>query len=137
MKRTTIIALMMLFGISFSKAQTSPTAEDKIYSFVAMENPPKFPGGMAAFYKFLGENIKYPEQAKKENIQGTVFVSFVIEKDGSVSNVKTVRGLGAGTDQEAERVLGLSPNWVAGTLDGKPVRVKYNIPIKFANKTAK
>mgnify|MGYP006209697597 CR=1 FL=1 len=66
-----------------------------------------------------------------------VYVSFVIEKDGPVSNVKTLRGLGAGTDQEAERVLGLSPNWVAGTLDGKPVRVKYNIPIKFANKTAK
>ena len=87
---------------------------------------------MPAFYKFLGENIKYPEQAKKTNVQGTVFVSFIIEKDGSVSNVKTVRGLGAGTDQEAERVLGLSPNWVVGIQDGKPVRVKYNIPVKFS-----
>ncbi|WAC41558.1 energy transducer TonB [Pedobacter sp. SL55] len=137
MKKTIVIVLIMLLGISFSKAQTMPTAEDKIYSFVAMENPPKFPGGMAAFYKFLGENMKYPEQAKKTNVQGTVFVSFIIEKDGSVSNVKTVRGLGAGTDQEAERVLGLSPKWAAGTKEGKPVRVKYNIPVKFTNSAKK
>lgn len=119
-----------MLGYSVSKAQNN---DEKIYSFVSMENPPKFPGGMAAFYKFLGANIKYPEQAKKANIAGKVYVSFVIEKDGTVSNVKTERGIGYGADEEAVRVLKLSPDWIAGTQNGKQVRVKYNIPIQFHN----
>ncbi len=130
MKKTALIALIMLLGFSLSKAQTA-TNEDKIYSFVAMENPPKFPGGMAKFYKFISQNIKYPDQAKKDSIQGNVFISFVIEKNGSLTNIKVDRKLGYGTDEEAIRVLKLSPNWEPGTQDGKPVRVKYNIPIRF------
>jgi len=131
MKKTFIIALVTLLGFSVSKAQTTNTGEDKIHSFVSLENPPVYPGGIAEFYKFLGENIKYPEQAKQNKIQGNVFVSFVVEKSGAISNVKVDRGLGYGTDEEALRVLALSPNWEPGTQNNKPVRVKYNIPIKF------
>jgi len=133
MKKLAIIAFIAMLGYNVSKAQNN---NDKTYSFVSLENPPKFPGGMVNFYKFLAQHIKYPEQAKKANIAGKVIVSFVIEKDGAVSNVKTQRGLGYGTDEEAERVLKLSPNWIAGTQNGQPVRVKYNIPIQFKN-TAK
>ncbi|MGE6220006.1 TonB family protein [Nubsella zeaxanthinifaciens] len=106
--------------------------EDRIYSFVSLENPPSYPGGMVEFYKFLGANIKYPKEAADNNIQGNVFASFVVEKDGSITDIKIDRKLGYGTDEEAVRVLKLSRRWNAGLIDGKPVRVKYNIPIKFA-----
>lgn len=133
MKKFALIALLAMLGYNVSQAQTNNTGEDKIYSFISLENPPKFPGGMAAFYKFLGANIKYPEQAKKANIEGKVFVSFVVEKDGSIANVKVDRSLGYGTDEEAARVIKLSPNWIAGVQNGEPVRVRYNIPIQFRN----
>lgn len=136
MKKIALIALVMLLGFGFSKAQTSGS-EDKVYPFVSLKNPPTFPGGMKAFYKFLADNIKYPEQAKKDNTQGLVFLSFVVEKDGSINDIKIDKSLSAATDQEAERVLALSPKWIAGTLDGKAIRVKYNMPIRFTNKTAK
>ena len=111
-------------------------AQDKtIYSHVSMENPPSYPGGMAKFYEFLGKNISYPKTAVDNKVQGTAIVSFVIEKDGSLKDIKTEgRRLGAGLDEEAVRVLELSQKWNPGLVNGKPVRVKYNIPIKFAAK---
>lgn len=136
MKKIALVALIMLLGFSFSKAQTSGD-EDKVYPFVSIKNPPTFPGGMNAFYKFLGDNMKYPEQAKKDKTQGIVFVSFVVEKDGSINDIKIDRSLSTATDQEAKRVLALSPKWIAGTLEGKAIRVKYNMPIRFTDKTAK
>ncbi|RZL49450.1 MAG: energy transducer TonB [Pedobacter sp.] len=99
--------------------------------FLAMDNPPKYPGGVNEFYKFLGQNLKYPAVAAAENIQGNVFVSFTIEKDGSLTDIKVDRKLGGGTDEEAMRVLKLSKKWIPGTQDGKPMRVKYKMPIKF------
>ncbi|RZL49451.1 MAG: energy transducer TonB [Pedobacter sp.] len=117
-------------------APTAPkqvsASDTTIYSFVAVQNPPKFVGGIAEFYTFLGNNIKYPTEAKENKIQGNVFASFVVEKDGSLSNIKIDRKLGAGTDEEAVRVLGLSPKWEPGNIAGTPIRVKYNIPIKFS-----
>ena len=136
MKKIALVALIMLLGFSFSKAQTSGD-EDKVYPFVSIKNPPTFPGGMNAFYKFLGDNMKYPEQAKKDKTQGIVFVSFVVEKDGSINDIKIDRSLSTATDQEAKRVLALSPKWIAGTLEGRAIRVKYNMPIRFTDKTAK
>ncbi len=106
--------------------------DNTVYSFVSMENPPQYPGGIVKFYQFLGENIKYPTMAVENNIQGNVFISFTVEKDGTLSNIKVDRKLGYGTDEEAVRVLGLSKRWNPGMQNGKPVRVKYNIPIKFA-----
>lgn len=109
-----------------------PFEPDEVHSFVSMENPPNFPGGTSDFFKFLADNIKYPEEAAKQDIQGNVFVSFVVEKDGSINDIKIDRPLGYGTDEEAIRVLKLSPKWNPGTQNGKAVRVKYSLPIKFS-----
>ncbi|RZL58621.1 MAG: TonB family protein, partial [Pedobacter sp.] len=84
------------------------------------------------FYEYLGKNIKYPTMAADNEIQGNVFVSFVVEKDGSLTDIKIDRKLGYGTDEEALRVLKLSKRWNPGMQNGKAVRVKYNIPIKFS-----
>lgn len=107
--------------------------EDRmIYSFVTLENPPSYPGGINKFYEFLGKNIKYPTLAIENDVQGNVFVSFIVEKDGSLSDIKIDRRLGFGTDEEAIRVIKLSRSWNPGMQNGRAVRVKYNIPIKFA-----
>ncbi|TKC12359.1 energy transducer TonB [Pedobacter polaris] len=121
---------MLLLGFCLNKANAQQE-DNTVYNFVAMETPPTYPGGIADFYKFLGETIKYPQQAKDENVQGNVFVSFTVEKDGSLNDMKVDRKLGAGTDEEAIRALKLSKRWNPGLLNGKPVRVKYNIPVKF------
>ncbi|KQM75017.1 hypothetical protein ASE74_03310 [Pedobacter sp. Leaf216] len=104
---------------------------DKIYDFVSIEKQPEFPGGIAKFYKYLGSNIKYPKMALENNVQGKVFLSYVVEKDGSLSDIQITRGLGSGTDEEAVRVIKDSPKWNPGISNGKPVRVKYNINVNF------
>ncbi|PKP04770.1 MAG: energy transducer TonB [Bacteroidetes bacterium HGW-Bacteroidetes-6] len=93
---------------------------------------PEFPGGTEALYNFLGGNIKYPSLARESNIQGTVFVTFVIEKDGSVTNAQILRGIGGGCDEEAMRVVRKMPNWNPGQNSlGRPVRVQLNLPVRF------
>ncbi|WP_293305545.1 M56 family metallopeptidase [Pedobacter sp. UBA5917] len=104
---------------------------DKVYDFVSIEKQPEFPGGIAKFYKYLGGSIKYPKMAQDNNVQGKVFLSFVVEKDGSLSDIQITRGLGSGTDEEAIRVLKESPKWNPGIQNGLPVRVKYNINVNF------
>ena len=102
---------------------------DSIYNIV--EQMPQFPGGDQAMFEYLGKNIKYPEEAKEKNIEGRVFISFVVEKDGSVTNVEVKRSIGGGCDEEAVRVVKAMPNWTPGIQDGKPVRVSYMLPIFF------
>lgn len=111
---------------------TDDPNQSKEYSFVSLQTPPSYPGGIAAFYKFLAANIKYPKEAADKKIQGYVFISFVVEVDGALSNIKIDRKLGYGTDEEAIRVLNLSPKWNPGYNDGAAVRTRYNIPIRFA-----
>jgi protein TonB len=106
--------------------------DNTMYNFQSMENPPEFPGGMGKFYEFISKTLVYPPMATDNNIQGSVLVSFTIEKDGSLTEAKIDRKLGYGTDEEALRVLRLSKRWRPGMQNGKPVRVKYNIPIKFS-----
>lgn len=93
---------------------------------------PTFPGGKEGFNKFLGTTVKYPKAAREANIQGKVIASFIVEKDGSLTDIKIVRGIGYGADEETIRVLKSSPNWKPGTQNGKPVRVAYSVPISFA-----
>ncbi len=100
--------------------------------FTVVEEMPKYPGGMDAMISYLVNNIKYPEDAKKNKITGRVFVSFVVEKDGSIEHVKILRGIGGGCDEEAMRVVQNMPKWIPGKQKGKAVRVAYNLPIKFA-----
>jgi periplasmic protein TonB len=99
--------------------------------FTIVEEQPAFPGGDAALMEYLGKNISYPPMAKESGIQGTVFVQFVVEPDGSVSNAKILRGIGGGCDEEAIRVVRNMPKWKPGRQRGKPVRVYFNLPIRF------
>ncbi len=99
--------------------------------FTVVESMPSFPGGMGALMKYLAENIKYPPLAKESGIQGRVFINFVVEPNGSISNVKVLRGIGGGCDEEAVRVVERMPKWSPGKQRGKPVRVSYNLPVKF------
>ena len=103
--------------------------EDTVYQIV--EEMPKFPGGEKALMDYVSNNVKYPEEAKNKNIAGRVFVSFVVEKDGSIGEVKVLRGIGGGCDEEAVRVIKGMPKWKPGMQKGKPVRVSYQIPIYF------
>ncbi|RFZ95762.1 TonB family protein [Mucilaginibacter conchicola] len=96
------------------------------------EVSPSFVGGDAVFGRYLGKSIHYPRAARMNNVQGRVIVAFVVEKDGSLTGIKVLRGIGGGCDEEAVRVLSLSPKWVPGKTKGKPVRVQYSIPINFA-----
>lgn len=97
--------------------------------FVVVEDMPKFPGGNVQ--QWIAKNIKYPMIAQENNIQGKVYVQFVIEKDGSVSDVKVMRAVDPSLDKEALRVIQAMPKWIPGKQRGKPVRVSYTVPISF------
>ena len=103
--------------------------EDEIFVFV--EDQPGYPGGDAARIKYLQKNITYPEMAKESNIQGTVYVTFVVEKDGRITSVKVLRGIGGGCDEEAVRVIKKMPSWKPGKQRGRSVRVQFNMPVRF------
>lgn len=108
---------------------TTPKKDNKV--FVAVEKEPKFKGGFDAFFKFIGANIHYPAALRENNIQGKVFITFVVEMDGSLSNIHVVRDIGGGAGEEAVRVVKLSPNWEPGIQNGHPVRTEFTIPITF------
>jgi len=99
--------------------------------FTVVEEQPEFPNGEDSLVKFLQENIKYPEEAIKLGVQGKVFVTFVVEEDGSFSDVRIVRGIGGGCDEEAIRLVKAMPKWLPGKQRGTPVRVQYNLPVMF------
>jgi TonB family protein len=100
--------------------------------FMVVETMPSYPGGQEALIKYIVENVKYPAEAKSKGIQGTVFVQFVVEIDGAVTNVKVLRGIGYGCDEEALRVVSAMPKWTPGKQKGNAVRVQFNLPINFA-----
>ncbi|WEK19117.1 MAG: TonB family protein [Candidatus Pedobacter colombiensis] len=118
-------------AMSRETADSNTNDENKIYDFVSIDKQPSFPGGMAQFYTYLKKELKYPEEAIKNNVHGKVFLSFTVEKDGTLNDIKVERKLGSATDEEAVRVLKASPKWIPGTQNGKLVRVKYNLPIVF------
>lgn len=99
--------------------------------FLVVEEQPTYPGGEEARLKFLRKNLKYPQLARESGIQGSVYLQFVVEPDGSISNIRIVRGIGGGCDEEAIRVVKLMPKWKAGKQRGKAVRVNFTMPIKF------
>lgn len=95
------------------------------------ETMPSFTGGYEAFYKFVSKNLNYPPQARRIGVDGKVFVHFVVDKDGSLSDIKIVRGIGAGCDEEVLRIVHMSPKWNPGLQRGNPVRVRMMLPITF------
>lgn len=107
-----------------------PKVENKV--FESVEEMPSFPGGMSALMKYLADNVKYPVDAQENGLQGRVVVSFVVERDGSITNVQAVRSVYPSLDSEAVRVVEAMPRWKPGKLNGLPVRVKYNVPVTFS-----
>lgn len=106
--------------------------EDEQVIFVVVETMPEFPGGQAALFKYLSENVKYPVIAQENGIQGRVICQFVVNKDGSIVDVEVVRSGGdASLDKEAVRVIKSMPKWTPGKQRGKAVRVKYTVPVNF------
>ncbi|MBL1232698.1 MAG: energy transducer TonB [Vicingaceae bacterium] len=140
-----IIFLIMLLtfvgSISFAqeieKEEPLTIEEEKIDTdvFVIVEQMPEFPGGQDSLYKFLGANIVYPNKAKKDGVEGKVYINFTIEKDGSINEVKVLRGVHPLLDEEAVRVVESFPKWKPGKQKGKTVRVSYNLPLNFVLNT--
>ena len=120
------LALLLMAGNSVY-AQNQRESE----IFTEVEKFPEFPGGNQAFMKYLVESIKYPVKAQENNEQGRVITNFVVEKDGSISNIKVIRGVTAALDAEAVRLLNSMPNWQSGEHQGKPARVRFTLPIVF------
>ncbi len=103
--------------------------EDVIFTVV--EDQPQFPGGEEARRRYLEENLRYPTMAREAGIQGTVFLTFVVEPDGSISDVRVLRGIGGGCDEAAVRAVKNMPRWEPGRQRGQPVRVQFNMPVRF------
>ncbi len=110
---------------------TGIVEEEDIVVFQVVETMPSFPGGDAALFKFLNDNIKYPVIAQENGIQGRVICQFVVNRDGSIVDVEVVRSVDPSLDKEAIRVIKAMPNWAPGKQRGKAVRVKYTLPVNF------
>jgi protein TonB len=105
--------------------------EEKTFEMFDIQKPPSFPGGEKELLKFLQKNIEYPSLAKENNIQGTVPLTFVVNKDGSVSDVQIMRDIGGGCGKEAVRVVKSMPKWTPGEANGHAVKVRFTLPVKF------
>lgn len=103
--------------------------EEKVFLIAETQATPK--DGYKAFYKYIAEHLKYPPQARRTGVEGTIFIQFVVEKDGSLTDIKVTKGIGAGCDEEAIRVLKSTPKWNPGMQRGNAVRVRQSLPIKF------
>jgi len=114
-------------GIDKGSFQTEHV--DEIFGIV--EDPASFEGGMDNFYKYIAKNLTYPKQARKQGIQGKIFLQFVVDKEGNLTDIKVVKGLGFGLDEEATRVLSECPKWKPARQRGKVVKVRMSIPIMF------
>lgn len=125
--KVALMMLVLLFSFTTSTAQTKKN--DMVFDVV--EVMPQYPGGQIAMMKYIMENMKYPEQAMKEGIQGRVTVRFIVEKDGSISNVSPIHPVHPLLDKEAIRVVKSMPKWSPGKQHGKPVRVQLIVPIMF------
>jgi protein TonB len=127
MKRM-LVAAMFIIGTLVAKAQATDTTKTKEPVFTSVEQVPVFPGGLQKLAIFIHENFKYP---KGETIEGRVYVIFIVEKDGSLSDIKIAKSLSEATDAEALRLIKMSSPWKPGMRGGQPVRVQYVLPINF------
>lgn len=125
-----LVLLLMTLTITLLLPKSAIQAQDETY--VVVENMPQFPGGTVALQKYIAKNVKYPKRAEKEKAEGKVFVNFVVDKQGSVKNVKVIRGAQIDLNNEAVRVIKSLPKWKPGTQKGKPVNVSFTVPISFS-----
>ncbi len=132
------IFFLCTFITAFQIASAQTTASEKPSAladtskiFEIVENQPEFPGGVNAMIKFISSNVKYPKKALDKKIEGTVVIQFIVEKDGTLTNLDIIRDPGGGLGKEGLRVVKLMPNWKPGSQKGKNVRVKMSAPIRF------
>lgn len=126
---TLFVALSLFQTTNAMAFPPDTTKKEMVYDMP--EQMPQFPGGADAMEHFIKANLKYPTAAKEKNIQGKVYVSFIVEKDGSISEVVVRRGVHPLLDDEAVRVIKMMPNWKPGSMRGRKVRVRHTIPITF------
>lgn len=135
MKKIILLLLLVMPFLGFSQTDTSKKQIDSLEEVeetpVFVEALPEYPGGNEAMYKFIGRNLKYPKKARKEGIEGKVFIRFVVDKEGNVTKAKVIRGIGFGCDEEALRVVNKMPKWKPGMQRGKPVSVAFTLPFNF------
>ncbi len=112
-----------------AKEVIAQEAEEQVFDVV--EQMPQFPGGDAALFEYLSKNIKYPTIAEENGVQGRVIVTFVVERDGSITDVQVVKSVDPALDKEASRVVAGMPSWIPGKQNGSAVRVKYTVPVTF------
>ncbi|MBP7508081.1 MAG: M56 family metallopeptidase [Prolixibacteraceae bacterium] len=129
------VSIAYTIPVSFvidNKDKVVARLNDKVdETYVLCENMPEYPGGVDALKKFIAENVKYPVEAAKNKIQGKVYVTFDVDENGNVTDARIARGVAPSLDEEALRVVNLSPVWMPGTNKGKPVKVSYTVPINF------
>ena len=123
---------ILLFAFALIAGFTNQSqAQDDKETFTIVEELAKPQGGMKDFYDFIKKNLVYPDEAKKLGIEGKVFLTFIVQEDGSLTDIKVMRGVGSGCDEEAIRILKLSPNWIPGKQRGRVVKQKMTFPIMF------
>lgn len=130
MKKLSFWSILFFSIVAFAQ-ETTPlektnTEVDLIYNIEGVDIKPEFPGGMAQFYRFIANNFRVPE---KKGLNGKIYVTFIVEKDGSLSDIKVLKDVGYGTGSEVYRVLKKCPNWTPGQQNGKIVRVLFSFPI--------
>jgi protein TonB len=130
MKIILIIAIAIFSAQIVSSQETTSVSDNNVYNTAGIDVKPEFPGGYEEFYKFIGKNYKTPNI---DGLKGKIYVSFVIEKDGSINEIKILRDIGHGTGKEAVRVLELSPKWLPGEQNGRKVRCSFGFPISISS----
>lgn len=123
------LVLLMSCNKNTEDVKDQSVKEDELFNFV--EQMPEFPEGPAAMQKFIRDNLHYPEEARLKKIEGTVVVQFIVTKEGKITNVTLIRGIGYGCDEEAVRVTQSMPDWKPGKYKNKEVPVNFTLPIKF------
>lgn len=131
MKKLLFMSLLAVCCLTTVSAQKTIVSQKNQKVFDVVEQMPQFPGGQAALFEYLMNNVKYPADAVKQKVEGRVIASFVVETDGSITEVNVWRPVFPSLDAEAIRVLQAMPKWTPGMQDGKPVRVKYTVPVIF------
>lgn len=124
-----LLSAILLTNMAFCQEEKKGSVDEEV--FVVVEEQAEFPGGLDSMYAYIQKNLKYPEKAKAEGIEGRVFVQFVIEKDGSISNILIKRAIGGGCEEAAVEMIKNMPKWKPGKQKGKPVRFQFTLPIKF------
>ena len=125
------MTLMALFGLTTVSAQKTVVAKKNQQVFDVVEKMPEYPGGQAALFEYLSTNVKYPADAEKKKVEGRVLVTFIVNTDGSITDIELVRKAFPSLDAEAVRVISGMPKWIPGEQKGQKVRVKYTVPLTF------